>query len=82
MEDQGNHEFNSVVNILNDLAKGQKMMMELMGQLASHTLERSQKKEINNGKGLTTVREVTPALLCRVIHTSIAGHEDQPCHSS
>lgn len=29
--DQENHEFNSLVNILNDLAKGQKTMMELMG---------------------------------------------------
>ena len=31
MGDQENHEFNSFVNILNDLAKGQKTMMELMG---------------------------------------------------
>ena len=31
--DQDNQEFNSVVNILSDLAKGQTMMMELMGQL-------------------------------------------------
>ena len=51
MGDQDNQEFNSVVNILNDLAKGQKMMMELMGQLASHSLEGSQKKEINNSEG-------------------------------
>ena len=31
MGDQDNPEYNSVVNILNDLAKGQKMMLDLMG---------------------------------------------------
>ena len=31
MGEQENHEFNNLVNILNDLAKGQKTMMELMG---------------------------------------------------
>ena len=51
MGDQENHEFNSLVNILNDLAKGQKTMMELMGQLASHSLEGSHKKETSNDEG-------------------------------
>ena len=51
MGDQDNPEYNSVVNILNDLAKGQKMMLDLMGQLASHSLEGLQKKEVHNGEG-------------------------------
>ena len=51
MGDQDNPEYNSVVNILNDLAKGQKMMLDLMGQLASHSLEGLQKKELHNGEG-------------------------------
>ena len=48
MGDQENHEFNSLVHILNDLARGQKSMMELMGQLAIHSLEGSHKKETSN----------------------------------
>lgn len=59
MGDQENHEFNNLVNILNDLAKGQKKMMDLsqktmmdlMGQLASHSLDESHKKETSNGEG-------------------------------
>ena len=51
MGDQENHEFNSLVNILNDLAKGQKTMMELMGQLATHSLDGSHKKETSNDEG-------------------------------
>ena len=31
MGDQDNPKYNSVVNILNDLSKGQKMMSDLMG---------------------------------------------------
>ena len=49
MWDWDRDEFNSVVNILNDLAKGQKLLMDLMGQLASHSLEGSHKKEASNG---------------------------------
>ena len=40
-----------MVNILHDLAKGQKMILDLMGQLASHSLEELQKKEVHNSEG-------------------------------
>lgn len=34
MEEQDNLEVNNLVNILNDLVKGQKAMLELMSQLS------------------------------------------------
>ena len=49
---------NSLFNILNDLAKGQKAMMELMGKFAKNLLEGTTKKNqngdggSNNGEGI------------------------------
>ena len=51
MGDRENHEFNNLVNILNDLAKGQKTMMEFMGHLARHSFDGSHKKETSNCEG-------------------------------
>jgi hypothetical protein len=49
MGDDNDARINSLFHILNDLAKGQKMMMDLMGQLASNTLG-SQTKQNHNGE--------------------------------
>jgi len=39
MGEEDDTRINSLFNILNDLAKGQKAMMDLMGQLAKNSLE-------------------------------------------
>jgi hypothetical protein len=50
MGEEDDTRINSLFNILNDLAKGQKAMMDLMGQLAKNLLE-GQTKQNHNGDG-------------------------------
>jgi hypothetical protein len=58
MEEEYDAWINNLFNILNDLAKGQKFMMDLVGQLAKHSLEGPMKKNqngdggSNNGEGI------------------------------
>jgi hypothetical protein len=50
MGEEDDTRINSLFNILNDLAKGQKAMMDLMGQLAKNSLE-GPTKQNQNGDG-------------------------------
>ena len=58
MSDKDEHAFNSLFSALNDLARGQKAMMDLMGQMAVNTMGSQDKKNHNgernsmNGKGI------------------------------
>jgi hypothetical protein len=51
MGEEDDAKINSLFNILNDLAKGQKFMMDLMGQLAKNSLEGPMKQN-HNGDGV------------------------------
>ena len=44
MGEEDDTRINSLFNILNDLAKGQKTMMDLMGQFAKNSLEGTTKQ--------------------------------------
>jgi hypothetical protein len=58
MSDKDEHDFNSLLSALNDLARGQKAMMDLMGQMAVNTMGSQDKKNHNgernstNGEGI------------------------------
>jgi hypothetical protein len=51
MGEEDDTKINSLFNILNDLAKGQKAMMDLMGQFAKNLLEGTTKKNQNGDGG-------------------------------
>jgi len=57
MEDEDDARTNNLFHILNYLSKGQKMMMDLMGQLASNSLggptkqNQNGERPSNNGEG-------------------------------
>jgi hypothetical protein len=50
MEDEYDARINSFFHILNDLAKGQNMMMDVMGHIASNSLVGPTKKQSKWGK--------------------------------
>jgi hypothetical protein len=52
MGEEDDARINNLFNILNDLAKSQKIMMDLMGQLAKNSLEGPMKKN-HNGDGVS-----------------------------
>jgi hypothetical protein len=51
MGEEDDARINSLFNILNDLAKGQKVMMDLMGKLAKNSLEGPMKQNKNGDGG-------------------------------
>jgi hypothetical protein len=51
MGEEDDARINSLFNILNDLAKGQKVMMDRIGQLAKYSLEGPTKKNQNGDGG-------------------------------
>jgi hypothetical protein len=57
MSEKDKHAFNNLLSALNDLSRGQKAMMDLMGQMAINTMGSQDKKnhngerDSNNGEG-------------------------------
>jgi hypothetical protein len=51
MGEEGDPRIGSLFQIMNDLAKGQKLMMDLLGQLAVNTIEGPSKQNQNGEKG-------------------------------
>jgi hypothetical protein len=79
MGEEDDTRINSLFNILNDLAKGQKAMMDLMGQLAKNSLE-GNKSRIRMVMGVQTMERVaTHALPCRATPTCTPNPPDPLC---
>ena len=51
MGEEGDTQIGILFPMMNDLAKGQKLMMDLLGQLAIHTIEGPSKQNQNGEKG-------------------------------
>jgi hypothetical protein len=66
MGDEYDARINILFHILNDLAKGQKMMMDLMGHLASNSLGGPTKQNKMGKEPLTMEKGATPEPLCKV----------------
>lgn len=86
MEDREEIAFNILISSLNDLAKGQKEIMEFMGKIAEKGLghpSEHQNNQNNNGEGdPTTEMESIPIPVCRFTCTYIVGHLDPPFPNS